>query len=53
MTRTQTSKNNSGFDFYSDKTMNHAELTKLIRDHGVTLKMLSKNDFASLLKSFF
>ena len=49
MTRTQTSKVDA-FDFYSDKTINMAELNKMLRDNGLTNNMFPKKHLEGLLK---
>ena len=51
MTRAQTSKVES-FDFYAEKTLCLAELTKLVRDHGLDGQVLHKDRLGDLLKSF-
>ena len=50
MSRAQTSKV-SDFDFYSDKATNLAEISKMMRDYGVSQQMMSKKDLSELLRS--
>ena len=50
MSRAQTSKA-SDFDFYSDKTANLAEISKMMRDYGVTQQMMGKKNLSELLRS--
>ena len=50
MTRAQTTKA-SDFDFYSDKSINLAELSKMMRDYGVGQQMMSKNALSDLLRA--
>ena len=49
MTRTQTSKVDA-FDFYSDKTMNMAELNKMLRDNGLANNQFPKKHLETLLR---